>query len=466
MQGPTEPFSHSDLTPNNGLGSVRTRMGRVLMPMRGDGLRARTLRGASWTTMSFGIQQFLRLGSNLVLTRLLFPEAFGLMALAQVFSQGLKMLSDIGVGPSIVQNERGDDPKFLATAWTMQVIRGFILAACMCLLAYPAALFYDQAILTPILLFMALGSVIHGFQNIGVSTASRKLMLGRITLVDLVSQIVGIAVMIVWAYYSRNVWALVGGGLVAAVVRLAMGYKVFPTSGSWFHFERDAASDIFHFGKWIFLATAMTYFGGQGLRLIQGSFVSMSTLGMISVAGSIALLGRVIVSKVVGSVLFPAFAELHRKDQDKFVRKIRAMRVKVLLGMSPFFILTILFGKPIIAVLYDERYEQAGVYFVILSAATAVHLLRVFFGETMFVKGDSFGHAYVMFFTSVLHILGVVLGYVYGGVVGMLWAGVVVEAIIYPIAILRVRKYGIWSLSVDAPLLIVYIALCAAITIM
>ena len=50
--------------------------------LAGDGLRARALRGTALTFLGFGAQQFLRLLSNLILTRLLFPEAFGLMALA------------------------------------------------------------------------------------------------------------------------------------------------------------------------------------------------------------------------------------------------------------------------------------------------------------------------------------------------------------------------------------------------
>ncbi len=44
-----------------------------------------------------GGQQFLRLASNLILTRLMFPEAFGLMALIQTFMVGLQMFSDIGI---------------------------------------------------------------------------------------------------------------------------------------------------------------------------------------------------------------------------------------------------------------------------------------------------------------------------------------------------------------------------------
>ena len=82
------------------------------------------MRGAIWTFVGYGVGQSLRLGSNLILTRLLVPEMFGLMSLINVFILGLSLFSDIGVGPSIIQHKRGDEPEFYNTAWTLQVIRG------------------------------------------------------------------------------------------------------------------------------------------------------------------------------------------------------------------------------------------------------------------------------------------------------------------------------------------------------
>lgn len=449
----------NDADGDHATGVMRGRFNGLIAPLRGRGLRARTLRGASWTTMGFGAQQVLRLISNLILTRLLFPEAFGLMALAQVFSQGLAMLSDIGVGPSIVQNPRGDDPDFLATAWTMQVIRGFTLALGMCLLAYPASWFYDEPILFPLLAMLSIGTVLKGFQSIGVATATRSMQLGRLAILDFIAHCIGIIAMIVWAYFSRDVWALVGGGIIAAVFRLILGYMMLPSEGSRFHFERDAARQIFHFGKWIFLATAMTYFGGQGLRLIQGSLVSMSVLGMIAIAGSIAMPARIVIDRIVGGVLFPAFAEINRKDPKQFVGRVRQTRFRVILAIFPFFLVLIIFGQQIIALLYDSRYHQAGIYFVILSTSTAIRMMRVFFAETMFVKDDSHGHAFVMFFSSGLHILGVVFGYLAGGVVGMLLGGVAAELLLYPLAVIRVRRHGVWVPSIDLVMIVLYLTI-------
>ena len=88
-------------------------------------LKKQAVRGTIWTVFGYGSSQVLRFGGNLILTRLLVPDLFGLMALVQIFIRGLSLFSDIGIRPSIIRSDRGDDPIFLNTAWTIQVIRGF-----------------------------------------------------------------------------------------------------------------------------------------------------------------------------------------------------------------------------------------------------------------------------------------------------------------------------------------------------
>ena len=87
-------------------------------------IKAKSVRSSGLTFLSIGGSNGLRLVSNLILTRLLFPEAFGLMALVQVFIAGLNMFSDAGIRTAIIRHTRGDDPDFLNTAWTIQIIRG------------------------------------------------------------------------------------------------------------------------------------------------------------------------------------------------------------------------------------------------------------------------------------------------------------------------------------------------------
>ena len=178
----------------------------------GQGLMARVLRSASWMMIGYGGSQALRLAANLVLARLLFPEAFGLMALVTVVTVGLSLFSDVGIGPSIAQNSRGDDPDFLNTAWSIQVLRGFGLWAFTLVLAWPMAWFYAAPELLYYLPIAGIGLAIAGFNPTRIETAHRHLLVGRVTLLDLAAQLIGVGSMVLLAWLSGSVIALVLGG--------------------------------------------------------------------------------------------------------------------------------------------------------------------------------------------------------------------------------------------------------------
>src|SRR5690606_37933513 len=145
-----------------------------------------------WTIAGYGAGHMLRLGSNLILTRLLFPEAFALMALVQVFMQGLAMFSDIGIGPSIVQNSRGEDVTFLNTAWTIQIVRGIVLSICACVVAWPVSEVYGEPLLLPLLAVSGFSALIAGFNSTSVFTLNRKLAFGRLIAIQLLSHVVSL----------------------------------------------------------------------------------------------------------------------------------------------------------------------------------------------------------------------------------------------------------------------------------
>src|SRR5687768_7547642 len=83
----------------------------------------RIAKAASWTALAMLIGQIIRLGGNLIMTRLLPPEMFGVMAIVLAVQITLAMLLDIGLRTALIQSPRGDDERLLNTAWTMQIIR-------------------------------------------------------------------------------------------------------------------------------------------------------------------------------------------------------------------------------------------------------------------------------------------------------------------------------------------------------
>jgi hypothetical protein len=92
------------------------------------GERASLLRGGLWAMGGYAASQGLRFAANLVLARILAPDALGVLFIVNTIRVGVELLTDLGIEQSIVHNERGLQPAFLRTAWTLQVLRGEAIA--------------------------------------------------------------------------------------------------------------------------------------------------------------------------------------------------------------------------------------------------------------------------------------------------------------------------------------------------
>src|SRR5262245_23375708 len=212
-------------------------------------LKKLVVRGSLWAMVGFGAAQVLRFVSNAVMTRLLYPEAFGLMALVSVCLRGLQMLSDVGVRPSIIQNSRGDDRAFLDTAWTIQAMRGFVIWGVASVLGWPVSLFYETPQLRWMLPVAALTGLLAGLNSTAVISAQRHLQVHRVVRIDLVSAVVATIFMLALGMVWPSVWVLVIGSLVGSIAQLVLSYTAFPDSTNRFRWDKSSAGDLISFGR-------------------------------------------------------------------------------------------------------------------------------------------------------------------------------------------------------------------------
>jgi len=349
-------------------------------------LRSKLARGSLWAVVGHGGSQLLRLAGNLVLWRLLYAEAFGLMAIVNVFMQGLTMFSDVGIGPSIVQSKRGDESEYLNTAWTIQVMRGFTLFAVAAVAAVPVANFYHQPQLAALIPVVSLGSILAGFNSTKLFTVTRQITLGRLTATDLLSQAVGLVVMVLWALTSRSIWALAIGGVVANFARLGLSHALLPGITNRFCWNKADATALLHFGRWIFMSTLLTFVAMQSDRLIFGKLVSMSMLGVYSVATIWSTFPTQILGHVFQSVMFPMLSRVHNENAD-VPSAYRNARAPWLIAAGWLTACLVSGGPTLIRFLYDERAEAAGGILQILSVGTCFLALDVTNGCALLAKG-------------------------------------------------------------------------------
>ena len=386
-------------------------------------LRSRAVHSGAWIGVGFGIQKVLQLGSNLILTRLLFPEAFGLMALATVFLVGLAMFSDIGLKPAVIRDPRGDDPEFLNTAWTIQVVRGLLLCVIGAAIAYPISLIYEQPILFPLLAVLSTTAAINGFMSIGMATAERRLNFRMITVVQVVGQVASIAFLVTLAYSLKSVWALAAGTILGSALTVVLGHVVLQGHRHRFQLDPKAAQSLIHFGKWIFLSTIVTFLGGEGLRAIQAGFLTPAEFGILAIAYTIAAIPIELSMKLTAAIGLPAFSEAYRNDVNRLSDVLHQFRKRVLTFSFVLVAVVAFTSEKLVAILYDDRYQAAGAFVVAITLSNAAALIVLGYNNALLALGKSRTYSWVMTFSTVIRIVGIIAGFQSFGILGMI-AGV------------------------------------------
>lgn len=398
----------------------------------GGNIRARAMRGSAMTILAFGGGNVLRLLSNLLLTRLLFPEVFGLMAIVQVFLGGLQMFSDIGLKTSIIQNARGDDPDFLNTAWTLQIGRGFVLWLAACAMAWPAARIYDEPMLMQLLPVVGLTALIGGFATTKTASANRHLRLGRQVGIDLAIQAAGIVIMVVLAWALRSVWALVIGTLITAVLRNILMHRMLPGVPNRFHWDTEAAREMVRFGKYIFLATAAGFLINQGDRAILGGFIPLGELGIYNVGmfmGTLPILmGRTLNNSVV-QVLYRMKPPAESAANHAGIRRARRLLVLGTLAISAVMSHA---GIWLIELLYDPRYHLAGPMIVLFGLSMVPLLVLNGYDGALLSNGDSRRYFQLLATTAVVQTALLFLTIPWLGVTGAILAPGLASLATYP----------------------------------
>lgn len=358
-------------------------------PAQSFGGRARS--GTKWLVVGFGLGQLLRLLGNVALAAILFEEAFALMAIVMAVMVGLGMFSDIGLQPSVTQHPRGDDPDFLNTAWTLQVLRGVFLFLGALALAWPLSRIYGANdpkayALLYLIPIVALTSLIDGFRSAKVMAAGRHLKIKEVTKIDFVMGPVAISSMLLLAWYLRSVYALAIASVLASALHLVLSYRMLDGEKSRFRWDPSAVKSIISFGKWVFLSTLIGFLAVQLDRLALAGMFSLAEVGVYSIAASLAVIVPTLVGKLQWAVLFPWYSRMLDEGmplQQAFTRT----RTATMASASFLCALLISGATSFFAMAYDDRYAMGGVLLPILALGAWFSSMETMYGATFMASG-------------------------------------------------------------------------------
>jgi O-antigen/teichoic acid export membrane protein len=329
------------------------------------------LRAALWLLGSNLTSQALRLASNLLLARWLAPEAFGLIAAVNTLYFGLVMFSDLGIWQSIVRSARGNDPRMLGTAWSVQLLRAVVLALAvlgLALAAHGAAAtgqvvagtVYADPRLPWMIAAFALCALVQGGESMQLACAQRDLRGKELARLELLTQGVAMAVTLALVWATRSPMALVAGALAAAVARTALSHASLPGAAVRPCWDRSCLGELIGFGKWTFVSSIVGFVAAHGEKLLLGALLATASFGVFSIASLLVAALAGVFSSLNGHVVFARLSEAARNSQADLAQVYLRVQRLADIGLGLAAGLLMVAGQWIVVALYDARYQGAG----------------------------------------------------------------------------------------------------------
>ncbi len=342
--------------------------------------------GSSLLIGMSGATSILRIGSNVILTRLLAPEAYGMAAIVTSVAYVLVMMSDMGLRAYVTRHPTADD-KLIQTVWTVRLLRNVVLALIMFLGAGAFANFYSTPEVTPAIRIASLLFLIDGAGSLWLMTSERNRRVIRLTLIDFARFVFVTLSAIAAAYFLRNFWAIIISMFVGQILSLLISYTLVKGPPIRFVLDRKHILDLWSFCRYVIPASMISIVLTQTDKFFLAKFFPLAELGKFMLASAIAVTISNLLGNYTMRVFFPRFAEAHRNDPTKTLSMFYADRRQVTLLLA-FGVGGVIGGADtIVRVLFNDLYIGAGFYLAILCLAPLAKMSSLPTENAIITKG-------------------------------------------------------------------------------
>lgn len=327
----------------------------------------RTIIGINWNILRVLILSILRFTVMVVLARLIEPEYFGLISMANIFMILIEYFSNIGVGPAIIQ-KKDLTKSYLSAAIYISIITGIVAFVIIWFASPYISFFFREERLTNILRVISTVLIINGFQPVGIGLLMKELKFKQLFIIDLSAYFFGYSgVSIMLAVLGFKIWALVIAIIVNQLIALLL-ILVFARFSFKPVFNLKEVKELIKFGKYFSIIRGFNYLASVADSVIIGRFTSAAQLGLYNRSSQLTNLPLINFSETISNVLFPAYSRV-QDDLKKIERGFLSSLNSVTIVTIPLLAYMAVNSRYIITGLFGPNWEGAIPVLTILSMA-------------------------------------------------------------------------------------------------
>lgn len=426
-----------------------------------DSLRNKFFSGLAWTLIENVAVRALGIIITVVLARLLTPEDYGLIGMLSIFIAVSDVFIQSGFGQALIQKTDCNDDDF-STAFYFNVTVSFFIYLVLFFGAPLIADFYREPQLVSITRVLSLNFVFGSLNLVQQSKLRKSMNFKPLAYISLICTVVSGVIGVGMAYMGFGVWSLVAQTLSSTLVRVF----VFPLFTKWTPnrpFNCQSFRHLWGFGSKILITGIFEVVIRNLSNIIIGRFYNKEQVGYFSKARNFADIPATTMSSVLGTVLFPLLSEIH-EDEERHKAVFKRVSFYTVLITFPVMILMTLLAKPIVIILFSEKWAACIPLLQAFLLARSFLPLNIINAHMLQSRGETKLYMNMYFFTAPLSVIAVLVSIPFG-VEAMAWATLVSGTIYYStfaVVVGRRINYSYVKLIFDWRMIALSLALMSA----
>ena len=330
----------------------------------------RVVKGALFLAGARFILRLFSLVNLVILGRLLAPDDYGVASLAIVVIGLTQVLSDMRVNAALIAL-KDIDRRHIDTGFTMNLLRGVIIAAILFLLAGPIAAYMNEPRLDAVLRVISIVLVFDGARNPAFMMYQRNIDFSMEFRRRTAATVFGSLAAVTFAILTESYWAIVAGTLAGRFTEMLLSYWRIPHT---VRFSFTEWRTFVGFGSWLTLSGIISHFTLIAPRFLLGKYLGADQLGYFTIGRDISDIATREVAGPLGQALTPGLSAI--ADQQKRLKSAYRKAQATILGIAlPIGVGTALMAKELIAVIVGVKWLPAADVVVLLAPATAFSMI-------------------------------------------------------------------------------------------
>src|SRR5690606_1545805 len=310
--------------------------------------KIKLLNGVVWKSIQMMINQSFAFIVRLLLAKMLYPEEFGVVGMAVIFTGFVQILTELGIGSSIIQKKDQDlNEKHFSTAFWIGIIWSGGLFLFMSFVAAPlVAKFYGEPILLSLIPVISIGILLSPINLVNKAQLTKKMDFKTIARIDNIATIAAGTISLVLAYFGAGVWSLAFNSIAIILFSIP---QYFRASGWYpkFIWDNGAFKELFNFGMFVTGTNIINYLTMNLDYLVIGKLLNAELLGAYTLAFILTDTFKNRIMQVMNSVMYPFYGGIQEN-----LGQVRKYYLKVIeynsIVVFPFMIFLIVYGHDLV----------------------------------------------------------------------------------------------------------------------